>query len=213
MIQRIKNFLIYPPTWYDLHIVGNSAFAKATITMPLVGYLILFNTNVVAYFDFSNSYMWHIGLSFPHKIFLVYFGLTSISIGSIVFHFSCPRTIKWSPSILDYVQKESDNINSTMRDFLLNEINSGYANFEKETGIQNSEFQQKLIEIANEGNLEDYQCRATVTRLYWASENIRLRKTRILSTLAYAIGFVLLAIPSFDSFVGVCLAFTAHLFS
>ena len=69
--------------------LGNLTAVRLTILIPLVGYLIIFNANVVKYLDLAKEF---VGISSHHfdsgvsaKLLLIYFGLCALAAGSVVF--------------------------------------------------------------------------------------------------------------------------------
>jgi hypothetical protein len=76
------------PKWSLLRTVGNLTAVRLTILIPLVGYLIIFNANVVKYLDLAKEF---VGISSHHfdsgvsaKLLLIYFGLCALAPGTDV---------------------------------------------------------------------------------------------------------------------------------
>jgi hypothetical protein len=86
-------------SWRLLRSIGNSRAAKLTVLIPLIGYLILLNDNVVA----------HLGLfgeaasATLTRLLAVYCGLVFVAIASVIFAIYCPREVKRYASPEEYV--------------------------------------------------------------------------------------------------------------
>lgn len=92
--------VFFPPKWSTLRVIGNSMLVRATVVMPFIGYLILFNSHVVdalrpAIEMFPNcsdgncaqSFMWS-------RLFFLYFGLMFLGLGSFIYQLRCDPNIK-----------------------------------------------------------------------------------------------------------------------
>jgi hypothetical protein len=89
------------PLWSNLRAVGNNPATKMTVFIPLIGYMIIFNANILPYLQLASE----IFGTPPHlwRLYLIYFGLCSLALGSISYQFWCPPDIKRFASALDYV--------------------------------------------------------------------------------------------------------------
>jgi hypothetical protein len=90
----------FPPKWSTLRVIGNSAPVRATVVMPFIGYLILFNSHVVdalrpaielfpdcASGGCDRSFMWS-------RLFFLYFGLMFLGAGAFIYQLRCDPNIK-----------------------------------------------------------------------------------------------------------------------
>lgn len=94
--------------------LGNLTAVRLTILIPLVGYLIIFNANVVKYLDLAKEF---VGISSHHfdfgvsaKLLLIYFGLCALAAGSVVFSIWCPTEVKHYGTSAAYVGADGRNI-------------------------------------------------------------------------------------------------------
>jgi hypothetical protein len=95
-----SSFVPFPPKWSTLRVIGNSTLVRATVVMPFIGYLILFNSHIVEalrpaveiFPDCANggcaqSFIWS-------RLFYLYFGLIFLGVGSFVYQLRCDPNIK-----------------------------------------------------------------------------------------------------------------------
>jgi hypothetical protein len=89
------------PLWSNLRAVGNNPATKMTVFIPLIGYMIIFNANILPYLRLASEIFGNP----PHfwRLYFIYFGLCSLALGSIIYQFWCPPDIKRFASALDYV--------------------------------------------------------------------------------------------------------------
>lgn len=74
--------------WTQLRSVGNSKIVQASILFPLIGYLILFNDQVIhllstASLDRASPNDGLIANLWARKLYFLYFGLMSLGFGSL----------------------------------------------------------------------------------------------------------------------------------
>lgn len=95
--------------WSSLSSIGNSHIAKLTILMPIIGYLILFNENVVELLRTViplNGFQGDKGiLEYLHSkgLYFLYFGLLIFGVGVAIYNINVPRQIKKFPYVEEYI--------------------------------------------------------------------------------------------------------------
>src|SRR3954454_24281518 len=82
------------PLWVRLRSVSNSTAAKATILVPIIGYLIIFNEKVVEFLNLAKSVEMYGGVEVSYRLILIYLGLCAISLGVAVYGWFCPSEVK-----------------------------------------------------------------------------------------------------------------------
>lgn len=80
--------------WTSLRSFGKSTFSKLTMFVPVFGYFILFNDNIVGYLKLTFEVCPADGCQVNWRIFLVYFGLCFVSVGAAIFSLRCPDIVK-----------------------------------------------------------------------------------------------------------------------
>ena len=129
-IPRSVTYLYFGAKWDRLRKLGNSSFSKLTLLLPIVGYLILFNDEIISNLELSAEYVGQsilvtfladgslsdemLGyLSNSMRLYCLYFGLLAIALATLLYQFYCPEIIKDFSSPGEYVRSEgaivSDN--------------------------------------------------------------------------------------------------------
>src|SRR6202040_558575 len=103
---------IFPPKWHALRGLGQSRIVSLTIIAPFLRYLIIFNQNIIAYFELSAgaigtrsgaSNMVEENFS---RLRQIYLGLTTLGVASILFKSFCPPEILNYKDEHDFIQAE-----------------------------------------------------------------------------------------------------------
>ena len=99
--------------WSLLRTIGNSKIFNLTIIIPVIGYFILFNDEVVRNLEFSEAVIGspvkeYRGLRDQtlFKLFCVYFGFYVLATGLILYYAFCPNLIKRYKTYVDYITAE-----------------------------------------------------------------------------------------------------------
>ncbi len=119
--------------WNSIRSVGNSQIVRASILVPVIGYILLYGSAFREWFSFvneiseatslnSNSWIeYFISISRFH---MLYFSLVFLSIGSVIYQICCPKIIKNYRSPGEYF-KEEGRSDLVFIISLLDEIRSG----------------------------------------------------------------------------------------
>jgi hypothetical protein len=181
------------PLWVRLRFVSNSTAAKATILVPLVGYLILFNEKVVEFLNLAKGIGSHEGAEVSYRLILIYLGLCFISLGVVVYGWLCPNEVKHYGSASAFVQGDGPSL----RGFVIDDIARGLENSGQRPRLQiiSDALNEKIRrQVANEDDSERY--RIEMLHLHFEHLNESHPIGRRVCFSAYVIGFGLLAIPS-----------------
>jgi hypothetical protein len=103
--------------WSTLRALGTYPATKLTVFIPLIGYLILFNENILHYLALSKQLFGQtqeqiasVPAPVSVRLLLLYFGLCLIAAGSVIFTLRCPPRLKAYGSAPEFIGKELDNI-------------------------------------------------------------------------------------------------------
>ena len=99
--------------WSMLRTIGRSRLAQATIFIPIIGYLFIFNNEFTSYLNLlpifgngaSSKEFGDLNLS---RLICIYIGLSCIGIGSIIFTIVCPSEISDNADEHEFNLKEMD---------------------------------------------------------------------------------------------------------
>jgi len=96
-------------TWSSLSGIGNSRLAQLTVLMPVIGYLVLFNSHISLWFDTvltqrtatETPGIWE--TLFENNLVYLYLGLLIFGLAVTLFNIAVPRQIRRFPAIEDYI--------------------------------------------------------------------------------------------------------------
>jgi hypothetical protein len=206
--------------WAKLREIGNSPVVKLTIAIPLVGYLIIFNEDLLHYLDLSRELFGHhvktAGSEEAHvswRLLLLYFGLSFIAVAAGLYAWFCPNEIKSYRLAGDYVAAMLNNLGTIGMSRIEATLESGTELAKRglldwreiqshRPPLQTDEQIAKRIRDADRGVLE----------LHFDYLNRSHPYARVASATCYAIGFVALFVPSADVFLRVVELFATRLF-
>jgi hypothetical protein len=108
--------------WSRLRTIGNSSAVKMTVLIPLIGYFIVFNENVLQYLELSRSIFGrseHIqgmeaAAHVSWRLLFTYFALCFLAIGSTIYQFACPGNIKQFGTPTDYIAATRPHMGDVM---------------------------------------------------------------------------------------------------
>jgi hypothetical protein len=186
--------------WTDLRSIGNSNASKLTVLFPIVGYLIIFNDDLVQHLNLWTP-IFGGEASPPYRLLCVYFGLIWVSAAAAIYGMRCPAEIKRHSTAVDYIA-EMEGYASTNR-----------RNAVEQLLMANQIAAPILHEFASERRDAVARLRATVHgpaqeealatdywrdvyRLHFNTVNASRARWRRTAWGCYLIGFILLGVPS-----------------
>src|SRR5262245_56560908 len=100
--------------WDRLRGLSNSGPVKLTPLIPIVGYLILFNTSLEQHLElvFDRG-----AISGTWRLYAMYFGLTAIGLGSALYQIRCPAEIKQHGAAWEFVNREASALNQNREEW------------------------------------------------------------------------------------------------
>ena len=192
---------IQPPLWVRLRFVSNSTAAKATILVPVIGYLILFNQSVVEFLNLAKDLDGYSGASVSYRLILIYLGLCGVSVGVLIYGYYCPNEVKHYGAAASYVAGDGP----TLRGWVIEEIERKVAS-NPEYNARREEMGrvlQRPVDSREEMEKSVEKYRLEILHLYFDFMNRSHPWARAFVVVFYALGFGLLAIPSFQVFYRV----------
>jgi hypothetical protein len=109
---------IQTPAWETLRRIGQSRIVGLTVLVPFIGYMILLNDQLVRHVELSSLLVppdavsqtrevaGAISKAARDRLYFIYFGLTGLGIGSILYSIFCPRIQKEHPADFIYIREE-----------------------------------------------------------------------------------------------------------
>lgn len=181
------------PTWADLRGIGNSSAVRASIVVPVIGYLIVLNSTFADYLKLH-------GIEWTHepatvwdriwglKLYLIYFGLTFLGLGAAIYQWKCPHFVKKYADWVDYVAGTAPHMEEGQIDVL--------------GKIVGANVRMDRLEFA--ANRQDLMRR--YLRRHYAQMSDGSPFWRIVASVLFGLGFLLLGIPSGMTAIRVAIA-------
>ncbi|WP_217511759.1 hypothetical protein [Vibrio metschnikovii] len=211
------------PKWCTLRLIGSSKVVKLTIIMPFLGYLILFNNEIIIYFELSKSAL---GIDSAvieavsfNRLYQLYFGLMIVGLASLLFSLFCPQIIKTNADEYSYYEKElfsmtekhlitkCDMLNksiSEMEQSNLRKVIDCYnnASTDAENKRAHSVITREQIYSVTENNKKE--AISDALKVEWLFRTNSMPKLRLIISIFYGVGFAILIYPSANIFLKVC---------
>lgn len=92
--------------WTTLRAIGNSQLAKSTILVPILGYFVLFNKEILQWLQLHVSFCGAGGCDVFWRTEMLYFGSCAFAAGAILYALFCPHAIKKYGDSSDYIAGE-----------------------------------------------------------------------------------------------------------
>src|SRR5262245_11803678 len=108
-MSKLLSFLEKRSRWSDLRNLGQSNLVRASVLLPVFGYLLLFNDTV---HQLTIRYL-HDGpvhLSSMWRIYFLYYGSFLLAAASLFFAWRCPKDIKDYPNHFRMVDAERSHL-------------------------------------------------------------------------------------------------------
>jgi hypothetical protein len=100
------NTIEYSARWNNLRDMGNSYVAKASIAVPILGYLILFQSDLIEFLKMHVSVCKD--CSVPWRLHTFYFASCFVAMGSVMYAWRCPPLIKKYAGATDFFEAEKN---------------------------------------------------------------------------------------------------------
>ncbi len=202
------------PTWSALKVIGSSYPARASVLMPFLGYLIIFQEDFVrlvsSWSPFRDPFTeqsatTHMGLNF----YFLYFGLFIFGIGSFIFSIFCDSVIKrHADSDAFCVYAASTSTDTDVRqncEYICANLGADSPDVSSAKIILQSMYTGIQSNIPIESRLFAY-------KTYYIIKDREALILRCVVFVSFIIGLTLLAIPSLIVFAKVCRMFFVQFF-
>ncbi|WP_438461983.1 hypothetical protein [Marinomonas sp. PE14-40] len=216
----MKNLI---PKWDTLRIIGKSKVANLTILMPFIGYLILFNQELVNYLELSKAVLniaddnVEVSNTSISRLYYLYFGLTFVGASSILFSLVCPSIIKANSTEYEFSDHElkvmtHERLFMLIRSFeyklvresdLIKSLEKSYSNFIDARNIAAIEATKTGVDVdEREKDIELVESK-NILRKAWRYHRYSSPTWRFIISIGYLVGFALVLIPSAQVFIKV----------
>ena len=188
--------------WRTLRAIGNSTPAKLTITIPLIGYLVLLNQSVVDKLALAPQLLGPAAGSLS-RLVLIYFGLVAFAVGSTIYAMLCPRQIKQYASAEDYIRNEEAHITEKGMAEIEELLRHGDSAARFNTRGYQDYFEKLRTDSISELNLKYKRLFRVRLQLYYEMLDRSYRVHRLLAFVCFCTGTLLMLLPSWHVFLKV----------
>jgi hypothetical protein len=189
------------PSWSALRALGDSKVIKLTCLTPFLGYVIVLSDYFMTLLTQVNSYL---SLSKPEEAaisnaYFMYFGLLSLGVASGIYALFAPNLTKEYQSIRCYLNENIDYVTLSKLVGLACHVKKEFTQKDKEEhtifGRINS-FEQVTNENSSSFTKELRTLSVDLFSHFWNQTAYSKKIIRVLITMFYAIGFILLLVPT-----------------
>ena len=184
-------------SWRLLRSIGNSRAAKLTVLIPLVGYLILLNDDIVAHLALSKNVFGDGADETLTRLLAIYVGLVFIAVASVVFAIWCPREVKRYGSAEEYVAGDEPFMSDREIGMIQSRLKIGDAIAREDDANYNDYHDSR----PSTDSLEELRHRARQHQriqlnLFYEMQDRSCRRGRWAAAIFYLLGSIFLSVPS-----------------
>jgi hypothetical protein len=181
--------------WSELRPFGNSLIAHATIAVPLIGYFILLNDQIVEFLKLHTSICNQHPCDVSWRLQLLYFGGTLYGFAAGVYSLCCPTVIKKYAGGAEYLDAESDYFsNRNNLNYLLKRI--------EEIGGKAPDVEARLHYVGSTGSYKKAQL-GDVFAEHYVALNYQKFTARLFCFFGFSTGMLLAGVPTVITFMQV----------
>lgn len=196
----IVAWLDHKSRWSVLRGLGNSPVARATTAVPLVGYLLLFNREIVEVLSLHVDFCQPATCGPSLRLLLLYLGCCSIAVGAALYSWKCPTLIKKYDSAAAFFEAEKTYFSQPLNfDYLMKLIKSKTETEPLARNAPNFDYHEK--DSVDPNILAD-----PMGELY-RLQNVSHPAIKPVALIFYCVGILLLLVTTAMTFVQVMVAF------
>ena len=185
--------------WTGIRSLGNSAFARLSIYVPIVGYFLIFNDNIISYLRLHSEFCQNNGCEAGWRIYFIYFGLTSSAVASVIYAIFCPNVIKMYATSREFFNSNKEfYCHPDSLSWLLDDIR-----LQSGEKYRLSTHFDSLIQSDSTVGPGQVNVLSGPMSAFFNLSNYDRKKWRISSLTFYVVGLILLMIPSVFTFLQV----------
>jgi hypothetical protein len=181
----------YAARWNNLSRIGNTTIAKASILVPILGYLLLFQKDVIKFLQMHVDICATCEVSW--RLHFFYFGCCFFALASLFYGWKCPTLIKRYEGAPNFFTDEKDYFASPRNFLYLYELVT------KVKGTPPND-PHNLKQIAQNNRVlsrdVDYGYLAGVMGEHYVAQNMAMPIYRLMTYFLFWIGGILIAIPT-----------------
>ncbi len=206
--------------WSNWAVYIDGWIPRLSLSVPIVGYLILFNDTIGQALEFAHLTSKAVnafGLTGPQRLRFVYFGLIALGISNFIFRLKKPFAFRFGKNMTDYIKTCLDVF--TLQDFVrLHEqirheghltLDGKYYDSEWDGFLKSARNTGEGTErVKRDGSWDDARnsygsLLRSILRESFFRQNTRRRIWLMFCVVLSSIGYLLLSVPSLDLFAKV----------
>lgn len=193
------------PTWHLLQPIGASLAARATILLPIVGYLVLLNNGALEWAELAPRFrvLWP---GEPWRLVATYYGLCLVAVATLIFRWRCPNSVATGDTVSEFSDSTSKFILRS-QERAEEAIDQMIARTKRHPIPSNTQDQNSLLGLLSEGReltpVETERAIQLAMSLEWRIQNSEQPFARATCTLLYGSGFAILSIPVISTFLEI----------
>lgn len=208
-MREFRVWIVNTTRWSKLRSVGNSVYAKLTIIIPIVGYIIIFSDNVLNYLMMAEPFY---NVDPLQNLLFVYFGLTAVAVASSIFMVFCPLEIKKYSSATEYIREDDPYLTTISRAVIESELERTADRVgEKWREVREWHRTRPTVEL-DEHRKRTSEVWRMQMELYYDLLDRKYKIARIITVILYIVGFIALLIPSSRVFFKVIIMLVSGAF-
>jgi hypothetical protein len=188
-LQVDQSSLRYKSRWNNLRSIGNSPIARASIAVPILGYIIVFHRDLIDYLRIHSSFCEDCTVSW--RLHFLYFGCCFFAVGSILYGLVCPTLIKKYGGATEFFENE--------KFYFTNPRNFQYLRDLIKRDKKMHEYDPRVLASIGErgdGDPNDLYYLGGIMGEHYVLQNMKYPKRRLTILTCYTVGSFLLFIPT-----------------
>ncbi|MGG5890990.1 hypothetical protein ACLF3G_28320 [Falsiroseomonas sp. HC035] len=177
--------------WSHLRKIGNSLVVRATVIMPVVGYLILLNQQMLEVGDIAGRFQLF-KPDTPWRLLAIYYGTLSLGLGSMIYLARCPDRIRKYETAVDYSNSETRFFSEhAHRDYLERDLI-----FQADKLTPEQQKYEYIWQIYSVSKAIAGSSVVVMMTQHWNVYDLLYPWSRFFARFFFWLGFIILAVPS-----------------
>jgi hypothetical protein len=213
------------PRWTLLRRIGNSVPVRLTVLIPIIGYLLIFNSYVVHYLELAKEFVGAqppTGVSTRLLLIYFYFGLCALAVGSVIYGYMCPEQVQRYDSAAAYISGDAQSIGDFGLESIESELHSSpladrhseirnkFDSIRKARGERMDE-SYPVTEFRKDLTVLKSESAKAILHLYFEYLDQSRLLARGFVAVLFITGFIFLSVPAIRVFWRVCMLLNGQL--
>ena len=207
-LNKLKSLFVLD--WDKIRIIGHSKLVQLTMLVPIIGYMIIFNSELTQFFELSvellpnnNESELESNISEDNKsrLFYFYYGFSFIGLASLFYKLFCPTQVDECGNITNFVESELKLLTEGTLKKFINYLSLTIKNYTAQEIVERYKEHRLGVNYPREEQLN--HLKIDTLKCYWRLMLKSKPAMRVCTTLFYFVGFSILLIPTLEIFIRV----------